>query len=134
MGRYLLGFCGLALCAGPLFAQDYIDLERERLQQQDDPPLAVPLPEPATVAADPVSPGSNIGEIFYQMQLMQEEVMDLRGLVEELTYEMRQLKSWSTGLTFMSICVRIVDFTFLPRNVPDVGAAARGTWPDATAT
>jgi tol-pal system protein YbgF len=95
MGRYLLTVCGLALCAAPLFAQDYIDLERERLQQQDDTPLLVPLPEPATMAAEPVSQGSNTGELFYQMQLLQQEVMDLRGQVEELVYEMRQLKQQS---------------------------------------
>ncbi len=99
MVRYLLGFCGLALCAGPLFAQDYIDLEQERLQQQNDAQLAVPLPEPATVVADPAEDpapqDSNLGELFYQMQIMQQEVMELRGKVEELEYELRQLKQQS---------------------------------------
>ena len=93
MGRYLVSFCGLALCAGPLFAQDYIDLERERLMQQDNAP--VPLSEPATAVADPVSQGPNYGELYYQMQLLQEEVMELRGQVEELNYEMRRLKQQS---------------------------------------
>jgi tol-pal system protein YbgF len=95
MGRYLLSVCGLALCAGPLFAQDYIDLEQERLQQQDEAQLFVPLPEPAAVVEDPASQGSNAGELYYQLQLMQQEVMELRGLVEELAYELRQLKQQS---------------------------------------
>jgi hypothetical protein len=96
MGRYLLTFCGLALCAGPLFAQDFIDLERERLQQQqDDIQVLEPLPEPATEAVDPVSQDANYGELYYQMQLLQQEVMELRGRLEEQTYELRQLKQQS---------------------------------------
>jgi tol-pal system protein YbgF len=96
MGRYLITFCGLALCAGPLFAQDFIDLERERLEQTD---TSVPIDSApasaviaASTAAEPVSQGPNYGELYYQMQLLQQEVMELRGQMEEQTHELRQLK------------------------------------------
>jgi tol-pal system protein YbgF len=95
MVRYLLGFCGLALCVGPLFAQDYIDLEQERLEQREEPEVLVPFPEPTAVTPDSESQGSDNGELYYQMQIMQQEVMELRGLVEEQAYELRQLKQQS---------------------------------------
>ena len=45
-------------------------------------------PEP--VASD--SSGTSAGELFYQLQLLQQEVMELRGRVEEQGYQIRQLK------------------------------------------
>jgi tol-pal system protein YbgF len=95
--RYCLG--GLALLAGPLCAvgQEYIDLEAERLrQQQSESPYgsasAVPsAPEP--LPSD--SAASSAGELFYQLQLLQQEVMELRGKVEEQGYQIRQFKEQS---------------------------------------
>lgn len=50
---------------------------------------------PAPPAAAQGSPdiGSSQGELFYQLQLLQQEVMQLRGQVEEQAYEIQQLKS-----------------------------------------
>jgi len=49
----------------------------------------------APVAAAPASsvqPGQH-SEVFYQMQVLQQEVQDLRGLVEELTHQLNRLAS-----------------------------------------
>lgn len=43
--------------------------------------------------AAPQDAGFNQGELFYQLQLLQQEVMQLRGQVEEQAYEIQQLKS-----------------------------------------
>lgn len=57
-------------------------------QSQDAYPSVVPVPtaEPAQ------TPGFN-GGAQYQMQMLQEEVRTLRGMVEELNHEIRQLKA-----------------------------------------
>jgi tol-pal system protein YbgF len=44
---------------------------------------------------DAAEPDSGIGEMYYQMQLLQQEVMELRGLLEDQDYQMRQLKEQS---------------------------------------
>ena len=36
--------------------------------------------------------GSAAGNIYNQLQIMQEEIRDLRGMVEELNYELQRLK------------------------------------------
>lgn len=41
------------------------------------------------------SGGLDQGELFYQMQLLQQEVMQLRGLVEEQAFQLKQLKEQS---------------------------------------
>jgi tol-pal system protein YbgF len=95
---YLSCLGGLALWVSPFFAQaqEYIDVEAERLQQQSEPSYTETIPPPAV---DPVSPApgasSNAGELFYQLQLLQQEVMELRGMVEEQSYQLRQLKEQS---------------------------------------
>lgn len=38
------------------------------------------------------SASSNSGEMFYQIQVMQQELLELRGLVEEQSYQIKQLK------------------------------------------
>jgi tol-pal system protein YbgF len=114
MRRYLSTLSGLVLCASPLFvssvlAQDYIDLEQERLQQQSpavtDSDSAPPgdqtyragaLSEPEQAQPiDAAAPASSFGEMYYQVQLLQQEVMELRGLMEEQGYQLRQLKQQS---------------------------------------
>jgi tol-pal system protein YbgF len=106
MRLYLVITGGLALCAGPLFAQDYIDLEAERVQQQKAAQLGEPL-DPASEAAEPVtttsveptpvetSQGSVSGALYYKLQLLEQEVMELRGQMEEQGHELRQLKQQS---------------------------------------
>lgn len=108
MRRYLLTLSGLAFCVSPLFAQEYIDLEAER-QQVDQPAsqgaaaatssTTTYLPAPAAAQPGPgtvsVGGGSNAGELYYQLQVLQQEVMELRGQVEQQAHELRQLKQQS---------------------------------------
>jgi tol-pal system protein YbgF len=88
---------GLATAAGPVSfqaaAQDY-------RAAQDRVPGAVPArsygldsapPAPAADAAG----GQSIGNLFIQLQQLQQEVMRLNGKVEEQAYELRQLKEQS---------------------------------------
>lgn len=103
-------FIGLTLLVSPmsfLAAQDYIDVEAERARQAASraptqssgtvsygvgsaPAVTTQtLPQPAPPAAD------NVGGLFNQVQQLQQEVMRLNGVVEELSYELRQLKEQS---------------------------------------
>tara|TARA_R110002110_G_scaffold415847_1_gene657740 strand:- start:1531 stop:2436 length:906 start_codon:yes stop_codon:yes gene_type:complete len=114
---------GLVILTGPLCfmaqAQDYIDVEAERQAQSRavapaDPYGARPAQSyPATSygvnsapAGSPVSPGAavggsaqnqgqNLGNLFYQIQQLQQEVMRLNGKVEEQAHELRTLKEQS---------------------------------------
>lgn len=47
-------------------------------------------PAPAVAAASVPSTGQ--GELFYQLQVLQQEVLELRGIVEEQMYELKRLK------------------------------------------
>ena len=107
----VLGGCALALAAlVPAVAPDYIDVEAEREAERaarstaaDTPGDAVSyglggapagaltrtLPPPTAPAAD------DIGGLFNQVQQLQQEVMRLNGIVEQQTYELRQLKEQS---------------------------------------
>jgi len=51
-----------------------------------------PAPELADITQSRPQPASSESELFYQMQVMQEELMKLRGLVEEQGEQLRQLK------------------------------------------
>lgn len=57
-------------------------------QPQDTSPRTVPVPP-----AEPAQAPAFNGGTQYQMQMLQEEVRTLRGMVEELSHEIRQLKS-----------------------------------------
>ena len=118
MWRCLVILGGLALWASPLFAQDYIDVEQERLQQSPGPGAAVDA-QPASL---PDSPAGNVGELYYQLQLLQQEVMELRGRVEEQEHELRQLKQ--QGLE------RYLD---LDRRLGEGANGGSGTTPDSPA-
>lgn len=39
------------------------------------------------------APAANAGETYYQLQLLQQDVLELRGLVEELTYQLRRMQT-----------------------------------------
>jgi tol-pal system protein YbgF len=103
-------FVGLTLLVSPmsfLLAQDYIDVEAERARAESTrstpqaggavsygvgsaPAVSTQtLPPPVQPAAD------NVGGLFNQVQQLQQEVMRLNGVVEELSYELRQLKEQS---------------------------------------
>ena len=49
---------------------------------------------PQTSGASATNTG-NLGELFYQLQLLQEEVRQLRGQMEDQAYQLRQLKQQS---------------------------------------
>lgn len=107
---------GLTLVSVPLFAQDYIDLEAERRSRQNSEPVyeepvdgigrgsaqapgnyssaSVPSSD-APAGSQPLGAGSSAGELFYQLQLLQQEVMELRGKVEEQDYQLRQFRGQS---------------------------------------
>jgi len=111
--RKALAISGLALVVGPLCfaaqAQDYVDVEGERAGQGAAAASGV---QPATSyginsapagaavvsAPQPVSePGQaqNVGNLLYQLQQLQQEVMMLNGKVEEQANELRRLKQQS---------------------------------------
>ncbi len=92
-----------ALGSSPVPAQDYIDVEAERRGEQvqaypgSTDPYTTQSNQPTTpipVSGDSGS-ASNDGELFYQLQLLQQEVMELRGKVEEQEYQIRQLREQS---------------------------------------
>lgn len=100
MKRYLPIIAGLTFCVGPALvsAQDYIDLEAER-DSQVAPVVSVSESEDVAAATPPTPPeavsSSNLSELFYQVQLLQQEVMKLNGQVEDQAHEIRQLKQQS---------------------------------------
>ena len=121
----MLAAGGLVLVTGPLsllaMAQDFVDLEAERAAREaagrpaaeSDPYGVQPAesypatsfgldrsPASAPVSASPPpqqtgSGGSNLGALFYQLQQLQQEVMQLNGKVEEQANEIRLLKEQS---------------------------------------
>lgn len=104
MRRYLTLLVGLVFAASPVYSQEYIDLEAERLQQGRLPQERQAQGGRTTTAYDtavvpdaaPVTdPAQNYGEILYQLQLLQREVMTLRGQMEEQGHQLRQLKEQS---------------------------------------
>ncbi len=111
MKRYLSILAGLTLCVGPVLVsgQEYIDLEAQREAQVQ--PVVVTTPTPGTTSTvlpvitpveespsadvSPQSGGSNLGELFYQVQLLQQEVRQLRGQLEDQAHEISKLKQQS---------------------------------------
>ena len=68
--------------SAPLLAQvEVVDLTAQAQQEN-------------TQSQNP-SPASSQSELFYQMQLLQQEVMELRGIVEEQKYQLQRLKQQS---------------------------------------
>lgn len=109
--RYLLALAGWAVCSNLLWAQDYIDLEAERLQQsqaredalqsQSDavaPATASPYSQPASpppATTQSQSTGADVGNLLNQIELLRRDVSELRGLLEEQGYQLRRLKQQS---------------------------------------
>lgn len=58
------------------------------------PVVDAQVPESQAASAAPAS-NAGQGELFYQMQIMQQELMQLRGLVEEQAHVINQLKKQS---------------------------------------
>lgn len=111
---------GLVILTSPLcfttLAQEYVDVEAERAAAAAsgaDPYGAKPAqtypatsyglsnaPAGSSVAASSApaagqAAGQNLGNLFYQIQQMQQEVMRLNGKVEEQAHELRKLKEQS---------------------------------------
>jgi len=99
-----------------LAAQEYIDVESERARGRvvaDPLPQATPgqarsfpatgsradapvvVPDFPTAVASPSTVNPENSRLFLQLQQLQEEVMDLRGKVEEQAFEIQQLKQQS---------------------------------------
>ena len=95
-GKAIAG--GLILWVSPLCAQDYIDVEAER-ERQAQQGGEVQYPQSAPQQTVPVNPASSggvdNGELYYQLQLLQQEVMELRGRLEEQEYQLKQLREQS---------------------------------------
>jgi tol-pal system protein YbgF len=112
----------MSFLALPVTAQDYVDVEAERAAAARAPggavvsygasaaPVVVPaqpattrmLPAPGplgTAGGAPGVPGTpgadSTGVLFNQVQQLQQEVMRLNGVVEQLSYELGQLKEQS---------------------------------------
>ena len=105
---------GLTLLVSPIsfmaHAQDYVDVEAERAaaasagaQTQVAPAGGAvsygvgSAPAANTRLLPPPTPpqSDNVGGLFNQVQQLQQEVMRLNGVVEELTFELNQLKQQS---------------------------------------
>ncbi|MEE4660114.1 MAG: tol-pal system protein YbgF [Halieaceae bacterium] len=87
-----------AAVAVPALGQEYIDLEaeqraREAAEATGQIDEATMPPGPAAV--EPGDAAGSAGELFYQMQLLQQEVMELRGRLEEQEYQLKQLREQS---------------------------------------
>ncbi len=55
-------------------------------------PPPIPVPVPVTPTPQPVAPAA-VGDTHYQLQILQDEVRTLRGMVEELSNDIKQLKA-----------------------------------------
>lgn len=49
------------------------------------------LTVPAETSVEPTGGDRRLGELFYQLQILQQEVQELRGLVEKQNYQLRRL-------------------------------------------
>lgn len=72
-------------------------------------------------ARTPAPPAAASGELFYQLQLLQDEVMKLRGIVEEQGEQLRQLKQQ-----------RLDDYISLDRRISSMGGGSVPPTQDAS--
>lgn len=72
--------------------------------------------QPNTAQQANATPVAGQAELYYQMQLLQQEVQDLRGLVEQQSYELKQLKQQ-----------RLDDYIDLDRRIGQMSAAPATT-------
>lgn len=100
---------GLTILVGPIsfgaVAQDYVDVEAERATETRAAPTtagavsygvgSAPPARTRTLPPPAAPSGENVGVLFNQVQQLQQEVMRLNGVVEQLTYEVGQLKEQS---------------------------------------
>jgi len=104
----------LALAAFPVLAQVEVV----------DRPVGVPAPESSAEQSTPVAPptpvvqqgAQNTAEMYYQIQVLQQEVLQLRGLVEEQAHQIKQLKQQ-----------RLDDYVDLDRRISKLSTQAPAT-------
>jgi tol-pal system protein YbgF len=65
----------------------------ERGSQHQPVNTSVPVPQTPAVQAPAPIPLPQSGDVHYQIQILQDEIRTLRGMVEELNYEVTQLKA-----------------------------------------
>ena len=103
-------FC--SLCAAAVFAGGWllgverafaaVPVEESVAERQAETRAAPPPPTYQPQTQPPAAPStqaevtepagaSRLGELFYQLQIMQQEVQELRGLMEEQTYQLNRL-------------------------------------------
>jgi tol-pal system protein YbgF len=86
--RVLLTLIAVAGCGGAVAQQSLL----EPLPDQNQQPTVAPEQAPATVpAAAAAADTQRLSQLFYQLQVLQQEVQELRGLVEEQSYQLNRL-------------------------------------------
>lgn len=88
---------------------------------------ASPIPAPAEQAQDTAS---QQGELFYQLQLLQQEVMQLRGLVEEQGYQLQKLKKQGME-RYIDLDGRVAALSKSPQAAPSASKQAAPVKPVA---
>ncbi|GAA5526024.1 cell division coordinator CpoB [Microbulbifer aestuariivivens] len=126
--------------ASPVFSQaPIVDLSggnAEQSSQQSAPAYPQPPYSEATLAENQLARagsqpsrqqgGNAQAEAYYQMQVLQQEVLELRGAVEELTHEVKRLKQQRTD-DYMDLDRRIARLSGeAPSAAPTDGSGAEG--------
>ncbi|WP_101757347.1 tol-pal system protein YbgF [Oceanicoccus sp. KOV_DT_Chl] len=89
-------------------------------------------PAQANTGADTAqASGSSQGEIFYQLQLLQQEVMQLRGIVEEQSYLLKQVKEQNME-RYIDLDRRVGELTAGGAQNANSGAGAKAIGPIST--
>lgn len=109
------------ICAGPVQAQAPIVDASVPANNADS---SAPPKTPAAPAN-----GIDQGEVFYQLQLLQQEVMQLRGIVEEQSFKLRKIKEENME-RYIDLDRRVADLSKSAAAAP--AAPARPVAPSAT--
>ncbi len=130
MRRFALITASLLLAA-PAFSQVEV-VEPGGMPAYSAPAAPAPVQQTRRGQAQPAQGGgAGSGELFYQLQLLQDEVMKLRGIVEEQGEQLRQLKQQRLD-DYISLDKRIGALgggSAPPAAAPTGGAAAGGAAP-----
>jgi len=80
------------------------------------------IPSDSAGVSQPVPAAQNTGEVYYQMQVLQQEVLQLRGMIEQQAFEIKKLKQQ-----------RLDDYLDLDRRVSQLqGKPSAAAVPSAT--
>lgn len=116
------------ICASTVQAQaPIIDASRPANNAPTNNATA-PAPQATTPTSATPAAGINQSEVFYQLQLLQQEVMQLRGLVEEQAFKLRQVKEENME-RYINLDRRLADFS---KNATAASASTRPAVPAAT--